>query len=267
MWNPSEYLKFADERARPFADLLSRVPQQGIAHIVDLGCGAGNLTRMLAERWPEATVLGVDNSPEMLDRARPLGIAGRLEFIEGDIADWAASQANGAVDLIVSNAALHWVDNHSQLLAQLAGRLSSAGFLAVQMPNRFGNPSQTAIEETAADPRWSAQLSGVGLHRHSVMPAAWYVERLRELEFSVDAWETTYIHILRGENPVLEWLKGTALRPLLAHLDDKQRAEFLRILGDRFRTAYPPSGEVTLFPMPRLFFVARREEYVVELRG
>ncbi len=255
MWDAAEYLKFSDERARPFADLLLQVRQAAFAQIADLGCGTGNLTRILAERWPMASVAGIDSSPEMLERARPLAMEGRLEFFECDIARWTPAEP---FELIVSNAALQWVDDHAGLLERLAGALAPGGILAVQMPNRFGNPSQAAIEETSSDPRWAEALRGVGLHRDSVMPVAWYVERLHRLGLAVNAWETTYIHVLRGENPVLEWLKGTALRPLLARLDERSQVEFLRLVGERFWRAYPPSGDITLFPMPRLFFVATK---------
>jgi trans-aconitate 2-methyltransferase len=253
MWNATEYLKFSDERRRPFADLLAQVHRDDVTFIADLGCGTGNLTRTLAEQWPAAKVVGVDSSHEMLEKAKPLAIPARLDFVECDIINWLPS---APIDLLVSNAALHWISDHEDLLKRLAGMLAPGGTLAVQMPNRFGNASQIAIEETAADPRWAALLKGVGLHRESVMPLTWYAIQLHALGFVVNAWETTYFHVLKGPNPVLDWLKGTALRPLLDRLDAQLQTEFLRIVGDRFKAAYPPTGEVTLFTMPRLFFVA-----------
>ncbi len=200
-------------------------------------------------------MLGIDNSPEMLEESRPLAIASRLEFVRAEIGEWTA---NRPIDLIVSNAALHWVGDHEALLTRLAAMLSPRGTLAVQMPDRFETPSQTAIETAACDPRWYSFLKGVGLHRESARPLLWYVRLLRDLGFSVDAWETTYVHVLSGENPVLDWLKGTALRPLLARLDPSRAADFLSEVGIRLKAAYPPTGNVTLFPMPRLFFVATR---------
>jgi trans-aconitate 2-methyltransferase len=259
MWNATEYLRFAGERSRPFADLLAQVQHQSPRVVVDLGCGPGNQTRTLAERWPGARVIGVDSSADMLAKAQPLAIPGRLEFVASDIGQWSPEASPEApVDVILSNAALHWLADHERLLKRLAGMLNPDGALAVQMPNRFGSPSQVVIEEAAADPRWAARLRGVGLHRESVMPISWYVSQLRALGFAVNAWETTYIHVLAGENPVLQWFKGTALRPLLDRLDAPLQAEFEALVGERLRRAYPPTGDVTLFPMPRLFFVASR---------
>lgn len=255
MWDAGQYLKFSDERGRPFVDLLAQVRREWASSIFDLGCGAGNLTRMLCDRWPMATVVGVDSSPQMLAQARQYALPGKLDFVEGDIARW---QPTAPVDLLVSNAALQWIDDHERLLERLAAMLAPGGTLAVQMPNRFENESQRAIEATSADPRWSAALQGVGLHRKSVLPVDRYVDKLHELGFAVNAWETTYIHVLHGENPSLQWLKGTALRPLLGRLDENQKTAFLKDVGGRLLELYPPHGEVTLFPMPRVFFVAER---------
>jgi trans-aconitate 2-methyltransferase len=253
MWDAGQYLKYAEERSRPFFDLLARVRLEHADLITDLGCGPGNLTRALAEHWPSAHVVGVDNSPEMLGQAKPLSISGRLHFVQADIASWSPDKP---VDLIVSNAALQWVSDHEVLLARLAKMLAPDGTLALQMPYHFENPAHLAIEEAKADPRWRAALQGVGLHQKSVMPLVWYVEHLHDLGFLVDAWQTTYIHVLTGENPVLEWFKGTALRPLLNRLEPRAKAEFLHELGNRFQTAYPARKGVTLLPFPRLFVVA-----------
>jgi trans-aconitate 2-methyltransferase len=257
MWDANQYNKFAAERARPFADLLAQVEraEQETRQIVDLGCGPGKLTRELAERWPAAHVFGVDNSPEMLAKAKPLEIPGRLEFLQADLALWSPAQP---VDFILSNAALHWIADHDTLLQRFAGWLAPGGTLAVQMPNRFDGPIQAAIDETSADPRWADQLRGVGLHRGSVQPVEWYVRLLQDLGFVVNAWETTYIHVLSGENPVLEWFQGTGLRPLLARLDAAAADQFRSQLAARLRALYPPRNGTTLFPMPRLFFVATR---------
>jgi len=255
MWDASQYLKFAEERWRPFADLLGQVHREDARFIVDLGCGTGHLTRTVAERWPSARVVGIDNSSAMLDQARPLAIPGRLTFVHATIEDWAPDEA---IDLLVSNAALHWVGNHDELLSRLVGMLAPDGTLAVQMPHRFDTPAQAAIEATATDPRWASALKGLGLHRDSVHSLAWYVERLHDLGLVVNAWETTYVHVLKGDDPVLEWMKGTALRPLLDVLSPDAKLEFLHALSRRLRVAYPARGTVTLFPFPRLFFVAAR---------
>jgi trans-aconitate 2-methyltransferase len=253
MWSAEQYLKFEHERSRPFADLLGRVRRERAGTIADLGCGTGHLTRTLAERWPEATVTGVDNSPQMLQKAAPLAIPGRLAFVQADLAAWSPP---APLDLLVSNAALHWVADHAALLDRLAAMLTPGGTLAVQMPNRFHTPAQTAIEETTADSRWASRLQGVGLHRESVRPLVWYVRRLHDLGFAVDAWETTYVHVLTGEHPVVQWLEGTGLRPLLERLGPAEQGAFRDALAARLAAAYPPEGGVTLFPFPRLFFVA-----------
>jgi trans-aconitate 2-methyltransferase len=253
MWDAGQYLKYSEERSRPFLDLLARVRTEPADFIADLGCGPGNLTCILVERWPGARVVGVDNSPAMLEQARPLTVPGRLGFVQADLTSWTPDKP---VDLIVSNAALQWVPDHGGLLSRLAGMLLPGGTLAIQMPYHFQQPAHLIIEETKADPRWSAVLQGVGLHQKSVQPLLWYVERLHDLGLAVDAWETTYIHVLTGENPVLEWYKGTALRPLLNALEPQTQISFLQELGSRFKAAYPEKGNVTLLPFPRLFLVA-----------
>jgi trans-aconitate 2-methyltransferase len=253
MWDASQYLKYSDERSRPFIDLLARVQRDRVESAVDLGCGPGNFTQILTERWPAAKVVGVDNSPEMLDQARHLTFPGRLAFVEANIPAWSPEQP---VDLIVSNAALHWVPDHAALLTRLAKMLAPGGTLAIQMPVLFENPAHIAIEETTRDPRWREALGGIGLHQKSVQPLVWYVERLHDLGLAVDAWQTTYIHALEGDNPVLEWYKGTALRPLLSRLEPPSQHDFLHELGERLKSAFPARAGVTLLPFPRLFLVA-----------
>jgi trans-aconitate 2-methyltransferase len=253
MWDPGQYLKYAEERARPFFDLLARVLRERADRIADLGCGPGNLTRTLIERWPGARVVGIDTSAEMFQQAEQWSIPGRLEFVRSDLTSWSPDKP---VDLIVSNAALQWVEDHETVLGRLGSLLAPGGTLAVQLPYHFETPAHLAIEEAKADPRWSAMLEGVGLDQQSVRPLVWYVERLHERGFVVDAWQTTYIHVLTGENPVLEWFEGTALRPLLQQLTPQTQAVFLHELGSRLKAAYPARERITLLPFPRLFFVA-----------
>jgi trans-aconitate 2-methyltransferase len=253
MWDASQYLKYADERARPFVDLLARVRCKDPKFIADLGCGPGNLTRTLTDRWPAAHVVGVDNSAAMLEQAT--AIPGRLEFVQVDLAQW---YPNEPLDLIVSNAALQWVPNHDALLDHLTKLLTPNGTLAVQVPFHFNNPAHLVIEATKTNTRWRAVLGDVGLTQQSVQPLVWYVERLHDLGFRVDAWETTYLHVLTGANPVLEWFQGSALRPLLDKLDQREHGDFLADVGARLRAAYPERKGVTLLPFPRLFFAARR---------
>jgi len=254
MWDASQYLMFAEERARPFFDLLARVERRRVSAAADLGCGAGNLTRYLAERWPSATVTGVDTSPEMLAQAWSRAIPGRLTFVAGDISSW---QPERPLDLLVSNAALQWVPDHERLLSRLAGMLAAGGTLAVQMPHINAMPGRRAIAEAADAPRWRDLLAGVGLSADSVRPLEWYVRWLRRHGFRVDAWETTYLHLLTGPDPVLEWMKGTALRPFIERLDADADA-FLADLAGRLRAAYPPVQGETLFPFPRMFLVATK---------
>ncbi len=256
IWDPAQYSLFANERSRPFFDLLARLTWERVQTIADLGCGSGELTAALAERWPDATVMGVDSSPAMLRRAQESAVPGRVEFVQADIATWRSSRP---LDLIFSNAALHWLPDHERLLADLAGMLAPAGALAVQMPHVFESPAHRVIADVVSRPRWQPLLGGAGLQPGAVQPLTWYVQRLLRLGLHVDAWETTYVHVLRGDNPTLEWTKGTALRPLLARLEGADRDEFLRDVGAELRAAYPPREGVTLFPFPRLFFVATRK--------
>jgi trans-aconitate 2-methyltransferase len=255
MWDANQYLKFAGERSRPFFDLMARVQREQVQTVVDLGCGPGELTYTLAERWPAARVLGVDTSPEMLTQAAARALPGRLRFVPGDIATWRPDEP---IDLIVSNAALQWVGDHPRLLADLVRMLAPGGTLAVQMPRHFGTPAQQAIDETTRAPRWRPLLEGVGLQADCVRPLLWYVQELYTLGLVVDAWETIYLHVLTGTNPVLEWVKGTALRPFLQRLESQDAQAFLEEVGHRLRAAYASQGGRTIFPFPRIFFVATR---------
>src|SRR5262249_809478 len=209
-WNVPQYEMFAGERARPFFDLLGRVPDGEVKTVIDLGCGTGEMTATLAERWPDAHVLGVDNSPDMLAAARPRAIPGRLPFEPGD----ARRVRPAPVDRRISNAALHWVPDHEALFPRLAQAIAPGGALAVQMPANFDAPSHTVPRDIAADGPWADKLAGKVQKVH-VQPITYYARMFLELGFAVDAWETTYVHVLSGADPVLHWVKGTALRPVL----------------------------------------------------
>lgn len=255
VWNVTEYQRFGDERTRPFFDLIARVPDMPVTRAADLGCGTGALTAVISDRWPQARVTGVDSSPEMLRDALTRARAGRLEFVEQDIARWRPAEP---VDLILSNAALHWVADHDQLLEDLARSLVEGGRLAVQMPGNFGAPSHTAIKELAGSPAWKHRLEGA-THPENVRSLDWYVEKLAALGFeAIDAWETTYGHLLPGEDAVLRWVEGTALRPVLERLDDDEKLRFREALAQLLRHHYPPRPHGTWFPFRRLFFVARK---------
>jgi len=273
MWDAGQYLRFGGERARPFFDLVAQIGATDPRHVVDLGCGPGNLTAALAQRWPGATVTGMDNSPEMINAATAavlrggLGgsppraswasaaqVARNLAFAIGDVRDW---HPEHPVDVIVCNAVLQWVPGHDELLPRWAAHLAPGGWLAFQLPGNFDQPSHAIVAEMAASPRWRGLLAGAELNRQAGDPAD-YVALLARPGFEVDAWETSYLHVLHGENPVLEWTKGTTLRPVLAGLDEEQAAAFLGEYGERVRDAYHPQPFGTLFPFRRVFAVVHR---------
>lgn len=256
MWDAGQYLRFGGERARPFFDLVAQIGATDPRRVVDLGCGPGNLTAVLAQRWPGATVTGTDNSPEMIDAARASSAqtAQNLEFAIGDVRSW---RPEHPVDVIVCNAVLQWVPGHEELLPRWADHLALGGWLAFQMPGNFDQPSHAIVAEMAASPRWRDLLAGAELNRQAGDPAD-YVALLARPGFAVDAWETSYLHVLHGENPVLEWTKGTTLRPVLAELDEEQAAAFLGEYGERVRDAYHPQPFGTVFPFRRVFAVVHR---------
>ena len=252
MWNPDQYERFREARRRPFFELLARVSHRAPRLIVDLGCGTGDLTRALAERWPEARVLGVDSSEAMVERAQAQALPGRLSFALADLAQWEPAQP---VDLLVSNAALHWLPAHGALLERLAGHLTPGGELALQVPANFEAPSHRLVEALKADARFSPALAGVASGR--VESLAWYEATLATLGAQVDAWDTTYLQVLPGEDAVLQWLLGTTLRPVLAALGEAQGRAFVEALRPQLREAYPPTPRGTPFPFTRRFAVAR----------
>ena len=246
MWDVRQYERYRDERARPFFELLARVPGSAFRTVADLGCGTGELTVVLAERFAEARVVGVDASAEMLAAAQPRAV-GRVSFERGDVATWSRP-----VDLAFSNATLQWVGDHPRLLAHIA---SYAPAIAVQVPANFAEPSHVLLNETAAEGPWASTLKE-GWRPNAVLAPSQYVEILWKLGYEVDAWETTYQHVLPGEDAVLEWTRGTAMRPVLALLPEAQRGAFLSAYGAKLRKAYPRDERGTLFPFKRLFFVA-----------
>jgi trans-aconitate 2-methyltransferase len=253
MWDPGQYQRFADERSRPFYDLLARVGADQPGVVVDLGCGPGNLTADLARRWPGAAVRGIDSSPEMIEAARQWARP-PLSFDLADVREWTPETA---VDVLVSNAVLQWVPGHLDLLPRWAGWLSPDGWLAFQVPGNFDQPPHAAIREMAGSARWRPLIGTAGFNRQAGEPGV-YLDVLARAGCEVDAWETTYLHVLAGEDPVLEWVKGTALRPVLAALDDEQAEEFLAEYRQRMRTAYPARWFGTVLPFRRIFVVARR---------
>jgi trans-aconitate 2-methyltransferase len=256
MWDPGQYQHFGDERSRPFFDLLARVAAEDPGHVVDLGCGPGTLTATLTSRWPGAEVRGIDNSPEMIEAARALPVAEgqRLSFALGDVREW---KPDGPVDVIVSNAVLQWVPDHLAVLARWAGFLQAGGWLAFQVPGNFDQPSHAVLREMARSDRWLPLLADVPLNRQAADPAE-YLDLLARAGLEVDAWETTYLHVLHGDDPILDWYKGTGLRPVLAVLQPDQAAVFLDEYRARMSQAYPAAPYGTVFPFRRVFAVAVR---------
>jgi trans-aconitate 2-methyltransferase len=253
MWNPAQYERFRDERKRPFFELLARVDVASPTRVVDLGCGTGDLTLVLSERWPGASVTGVDSSEAMISEARRRATPGRVSFELADLAGWTPGEP---LDVLVSNAAMHWLPDHAGLLSRLVSLLAPSGVLAFQVPANFEAPSHRLIDEVRAQPRFAATLAAV--RRGHAEPLDFYEARLAGLGLGVDAWDTTYLHVLHGEDAVLQWLLGTTLRPVLSALGPEEGKAFLEVLRPLLRDAYPATARGTPYRFTRRFVVARR---------
>ncbi len=252
-WDPAQYLKFGDHRLRPAIDLLNRIDAAAPREVYDLGAGAGNVTRLLKMRWPDARATGVEYSREML--AKAAAVAPEIVWQHADLATWRPPQP---ADVIYSNAALHWLDDHAKLLPALFSGLAPGGVLAVQMPRNFSAPSHTAIIEAARSGPWRVKLEPL-LRPSPVADPAFYFDMLSPRAATLDIWETEYLQVLEGENPIKEWTKGTWLRPLLEALDEPDRSRFETCYADLVRRAYPRRADGrTLFPFRRLFIIATR---------
>ena len=250
-WDPDRYLGFADHRTRPARDLLAAVHCPPPRQVVDLGCGAGNVTRLLAERWPDAATMGIDSSESMLAKARKT-VPG-IRFTHGDIASWTPSEPP---DVIYSNAALQWVPDHPTLFPRLLEALVPGGVLAVQMPLNFQAPSHRIARDLIDAPEWRRKLGG-RLAVSPVAPAAAYRRLLAPGAAATDIWETEYLQVLDGESPIVEWMCGTTLRPVLDIMDEDEAGRFLAAYAERIAAAYPREADgATLFPFRRLFIVA-----------
>lgn len=252
-WDPDRYLTYADERGRPFVELLARVDAHVVRKAVDLGCGPGNLTTMLAERWPAAEVVGVDSSPEMIERARA-DQGGRVRFEVADLRTWEPEEP---VDVLISNATLQWVPGHLDLLPRLVAMVRPGGWFAFQVPGNFDAPSHVITHALGSEPPY-ADLAGDVAWPSSFDTAA-YLRVLSGLGCEVDAWETTYLHVLQGEDPVFDWISGTGARPALQALDAEPalRSSYEEELKRRLRAAYPASDLGVVMPFRRVFVVAR----------
>ena len=252
-WDPATYLTYADERGRPFLDLLTRVAAEDPRTVVDLGSGPGTLTALLKRRWPSASVTGVDSSPEMVAAADPdLGV----DHVVGDLRTW---RPPAPVDVLVSNAALQWVPGHLDLLPSLVEAVAPGGWFAFQVPGNFDEPSHVLRRRLEADARFAPYLEGPDA---PAAPHAFgadvYLERLLDLGCAVDAWETTYLHVLPGDDPVFTWVSGTGARPTLEALPPEVRPEFEAELRVALRAAYPKQAYGTVLPFRRIFVVAHR---------
>lgn len=253
-WSAQQYLKFEDERTRPARDLLAQVPLQEARAVFDLGCGPGNSTELLAARFPKAALTGIDSSPDMLQQARARLPAGT--FLQADLSDWAVPVG---VDLLFSNATFQWVPDHLSVLARLLASLAPGAMLAVQMPDNVNEPSHRLMQEVAEEGAWAETLAAARPARPSLPPVESYYDRLRPFCRRLDIWHGVYHHVLADAGAIVEWVRGSGLRPYLDPLDADVRTEFLALYTRRIAEAYPPrpDGKVILH-FPRLFLVATR---------
>ena len=252
-WDPDQYLRYTSERALPFHHLVAAVDHLEPETVVDLGCGPGGLTATLLERWPGAHIVGVDASEEMIAHAHRRTVTGRLHFEVGDVRTWEASEP---VDLVVANACFHWIGDHRKLFNHLLPQLSGNGVLAFQVPANHTEPSHTILGELCSSPRWCGLLDG--LPRTGVREPQWHLDELGGRGLDVNAWQTTYFHMLEGDNAVLEWVRGTTLRPVLERLPEKEHEKFLDEYSALLREAYPPRDGRAVFPFKRIFVVAKK---------
>lgn len=253
-WNAEQYLRFEDERTRPSIDLIARVRLSDPKRCIDLGCGPGNSTELVAARFPEASVEGLDSSPDMIEKARKR--LPNLSFTLADLSNWTSAPG---YDLIFANAVLQWLPDHARLFPRLAGALAPGGCLAVQMPNNLDEPSHVAMRETAAGGPWAAKLAAAGEAKAEIGSFGDYRRWLAGAGCQVDLWQTTYVHPLRGHQAIVEWFKSTGLKPYLDPLTDEERKLFEKRYLERIAEAYPiePDGTV-LLRFPRLFILATR---------
>ena len=256
-WDPTTYLAFADERARPFLDLLARVDADPTT-VVDLGCGPGQLSAVLRARWPQATVHGVDSSAAMIERARTDDPDPRTRYELADVATWTPE---GPVDVMVSNALFQWVPEPLAVVERLAGHVRPGGTFALQVPGNFDQPSHRLLHEISGREPYAAHTRDLHEARGTETPDAW-LTLFAGLGWPVDAWETTYLHVLPGDDPVFDWIKGTGARPVLQALPDDLRTGFEDEYKAALREAYPRRPWGTVLPFRRLFCVARRPEQV-----
>jgi trans-aconitate 2-methyltransferase len=252
-WDPAHYGRYADERSRPYGDLVRRIAADRPRRVVDLGCGSGELTASLSRLWPTAEIIGVDSSPAMIEKARTIKGVDDLRFLERDLWDW---RPEADTDVLISNAALQWVPDHRELLPGLVERLTPGGWIAFQVPGNFGEPSHVLLHELSQKAPYAEHTAGL-LRPASAEPAD-YLADLTAVGCTVDVWETTYLHVLTGEDPVFTWVSATGARPVLQSLPDDLREQFEATYKERLREAYPEQPYGTVLPFRRIFVVGRR---------
>jgi trans-aconitate 2-methyltransferase len=259
LWDPVQYSRYSGERGRPFFDLVGQITATTPDTVVDLGCGPGDLTAALASRWPCARVTGLDSSPAMIEQATAAHSAGRYAAhdLMFELASAQEFNAKGT-DVLVSNAMLQWVPGHADLVARWAQELRPDGWLAFQVPANFDAPSHQLMREVAARPRWRERLAGTLRDELAVLEPADYLTLLREAGLQVNVWQTTYLHVLPGPDPVLDWVRGTGLRPILQALSEADANDYCAEYAVELRAAYPPRSYGTVFPFLRTFVVAHK---------
>lgn len=258
VWDPEHYARFADHRDRPFHELVARVGAVQPSRVADLGCGAGTLTATLAQRWPAATVVGIDSSTAMIASAAELA-GPRLSFVEQDLREWVRRAGAAACDVVVSNAALQWIPHQLELLPEIVAVLRPGGWLAIQVPGNHEAPLHSILRELAGTEPYAAHAAGAA-GRFSQPSPGDYIESLAAAGCTVDAWETTYHHVLPGQDAVFEWISGTGARPVLQALPGDLLDRFVADYKARLRDAYPRQAWGTVLPFRRVFAVARRTE-------
>jgi trans-aconitate 2-methyltransferase len=252
-WDPLQYGRYSVERSRPFFDLVGQIGATAPTRVVDLGCGPGELTASLIDRWPDAHLLGLDSSAEMIEQAQTI----KSVPVEFRLATAETFQATN-VDVLLSNAMLQWIPDHLALLSRWAEELNPSGWLAFQVPANFSSPSHQLMRELANSSRWRATLGDTLRHDDAVAEPDEYLALLSDGGLRVTAWQTSYLHVLQGEDPVLQWVRGTGLRPVLAALSPTDSVEFESECAARLRQAYPPQPFGTVFPFLRTFVVAHK---------
>ncbi len=257
IWDDKQYLRFSDERTQPARDLAARVAIASPQRVIDLGCGPGNSTKILVSRWPEAKISGLDSSPQMIAAAKKSDPT--RNWMMDDMTKWAADAGN-RFDVIFSNAALQWVDDHASLLPNLMKRLESGGALAIQIPGNFDGPAHHAMREIAKQPAWQKEFPSDGVREWHVHDLANYYDILAKHAVSIDLWETEYVHVIPNAEAIVEWYRGSGLRPFLECLDhEEKRMRFTEQYLQEIRRLYPPRSDgKVLFPFRRLFMIAYR---------